>query len=223
MAATSPELTEALVLRTADSGDDKVVHLLTPEFGHVPAFAKSARLSQRRKANHLDVLSRVEVRLTGRRARELARLDAPRTVEVFNSFRHDLIRFALASAMADVVLHLVPEHGHLHGAYELLLRALRHLDGAEATPSEDLLLLFELRMLEGSGVLPGLADLAGLPEASREVLAHWQAGHWRPLPDGERATVGRVLEGLIEESTGRPLKSRRFLDAMLAPTTSRPS
>ncbi|MEZ4269403.1 MAG: DNA repair protein RecO [Myxococcota bacterium] len=213
--SSSPELTEALVLRAADSGDDKVVHLLTPALGHVPAFAKSARSSKRRTGAHLDLLHRVEVRLVGHSTRNLARLDSARVLEVFGGIRADLVRFALASTMVDVVLHLIPEHGHLHGAYELLLRALRHLDRAAETPTEDVLLLFELRMLEGSGALPGVADLVGMPEKSREILADWHEGRWRPLPEDERATVGRVLEGLIEDATGRPLKSRRFLDAML--------
>jgi hypothetical protein len=213
--SSAPELTEALVLRAADSGDDKVVHLLTPSLGHIPAFAKSARTSKRRTGGHLDLLHRVEVRLVGHASRNLARLDSARTLEVFGGIRADLVRFALASSMLDVVLHLVPEHGHLQGAYELLLRALRHLDKASATPSEDVLLLFELRMLEGSGVLPGVANLPNIPEASRQILADWHQGQWRPLPDDERASVARVLEGLIEDSTGRPLRSRHFLDAML--------
>lgn len=216
--SSAPELTEALVLRAADSGDDKVVHLLTPHLGHVPAFAKSARTSKRHTGGHLDLLHRVEVRLVGHASRNLARLDSARTLEAFGGIRADLVRFALASSMLDVVLHLVPEHGHLQGVYELLLRALRHVDRATETPSEDVLLLFELRMLEGSGVLPGIADLPEISEISRKILADWRRGNWRPLPDHERAIVGRVLEGLIEDCAGRPLRSRHFLDAMLRET-----
>ncbi|MCB9727983.1 MAG: DNA repair protein RecO [Deltaproteobacteria bacterium] len=211
-----PELTEALVLRTADSDDNKVVHLLTPDLGHVPAFARKARVSKRHTGGHLDLLHRVEVRLSGRRDRDLARLDSARTLEVFGGIRADLLRFAQASCMVDVVLHLVPEHGHEPGVYELLLRALRHLDRASTTPPVDVLLLFELRMLEGSGVLPGVDALEGLSQRAREVLTAWHAGQWLPLPDDERAAVGRALEGLIEQASGGVLKSRRFLDAMLS-------
>ncbi|MGM0575497.1 MAG: DNA repair protein RecO [Myxococcota bacterium] len=207
--------TDALVLRSADSGDDKVVHLLTPDLGHVPVFARAARKSRRRFGAHADTLNHAIVSLTVRSSRSLARLDAATARETFRVVKGDLARFALASTMAEVVLHAVPEHGHEPGVFVLLLRALHRLNDPSRDPSEDLLLLFELRILQLSGTLPDPDEIPGLPESGRAVLHAWLADRWAPLPDEARPRVARVLEALLEEATGRTLRSRPFLDSMI--------
>lgn len=209
--------TEALVLSAVDSRDDVIVRLLSPELGLVPAVARHARRSKRRQLRaHLQPLTGVEVTVVTRAEQDLALVEGVMAREPFAVIKGDLARFALASTMVEVVLHLVPDHGHEPGLYELLVRALRHLERPVNRAQEELALLFEVRALTLAGALPELSALPGLSDATREVVAGWRAGRWRGLADAEeRGRLTRVLDGLVEDQSGRPLKSRAFLSEML--------
>lgn len=209
-------MSEAIVLRSAESRDDRIVTLLLPDLGRIPAVAKHARRPSKRFGGHLDPLTRAEVRLALREDRPLAVLEEARGLEAFPRLRSDLLRFALGTTMVEVVLHLVADHGHEPGVYELVLRALRRLDDPEKEATEDLLLLFEVRMLALSGHLPEVPALPSLSGAARDVLAGWLAGRWAPLPEDDRAQVARILDALVEDASGRPLKSRSFLSGLLS-------
>ncbi len=212
------ETTEAVVLSCVDSRDDVIVRLLAPELGNVPAVARHARKSVKRQLRgHLQPLTRVDVTVGLRPNRDLSVVESATAREPFACIKGDLARFGLATTMAEVVLHLVPDHGHEPGMYELLLRAMRHLDVPTHPASEELLLLFELRALSLSGVMPALEDVPGLGDAAREVLTGWLQGRWAILEPDERARVGRVLDAIVETTSGRRLKSRAFLASVLEP------
>ncbi len=206
---------DALVLSSADSGADRVVHLLTDRSQHVPAVARAARRSSKRFSGNLQPLTQAGVELTVDASRDLARVDQARARAVFGVLKGDLVRFGLGSVMSDVVLHLVPEHVEEPGAYELTLRAWQALDDPRRAASEDLLLLFELRMLGLAGILEPVDTLPITPGA-REVLTGWQEGRWAPLAAADRPGVGRALEMMIQAASGRRLKSRTFLDDVLS-------
>ena len=87
------------------------------------------------------------------------------------------------------------------------IEELSYTNCVEMLSPEDWLLLFELRVLQLAGLLPPVGQLPGLPDAAIEVLADWQMGTWRPLSDGDRPRVARVLEGMVSEASGRRPRS----------------
>ena len=214
------ETTDALVLASADSRDDRIVHLLTDASVRLPAVARRARRSARRFRGHIDPLTLAQITVTMRDDRALADLEEASARETFAVVRGDLVRYALATTMAEAVLHLIPEHAAEPGAYDLVLRAWRYLDAPSHHASEDLLLLFELRLLTLAGLLPGVAAIPGLPPEAARILDGWLTGRWQPLAGPIRRQTAGLLERVIEEASGRALRSRPFLDAQLA---ARPS
>jgi DNA repair protein RecO (recombination protein O) len=206
------QIAEALVLSSAESRDDRIVTLFVRDLGRVPALARGARKSTRRFGGHIDPLTLTEVTLRLRPSHDLALLERASSRHAFPVLKGDLKRLALAMTMAEVILQVVAEHDHEPALWTLTHRAWTHLDDPRRPPTRDLLALFELRVLEISGYLPDLAELPQLPKAARPVLAAWLGGHWEPLPPGTAGEVGRLLEGLLREVSGRPLRSLAFLE-----------
>jgi len=164
-------------------------------------------------------LTLIDVTLSERPNRDLATIHDARTRQPFPMIRGDLRRWALATTMAEVILHLIPQHAGENGVFALLQKAWAHLNNTRHEASEDLLFLFELRILSFTGVLPPPDELVELPEGARDTLVKWLSGQWVPLASDVRLPVQRLLEGLIEEASGRPLRSRAFLDETLADGT----
>ena len=204
---------EAIVLASQEARADRVITLLTEEQGRFPSYAKGAMGSTRRFGAHVEPLtcSQVEIAVGGS---GMPKLLSAATVESHAIVKADLLRFSLASTMCEIVLHLVPEHGHEAGVYGLLRRALGHLNRPEVESSEDHLLLFELKMLGLSGMLPELGQLH-VDSSVQSVLEDWLSGTWRPLHREGRGPLARQLETRIQDASGRALKSRPFLDQML--------
>jgi len=209
------EAAEALVLDGVDVRDDRVVTLWVQGRGRLRAAARGGRKSARRFGAHIAPLTRAEVKLRSRPDWELGRLEWAEAREVFAVLKADLRRLALGTTMAEVILHLLPEHDDDPALYALTLRAWRSLDDPKRRPSEDLLLLFELRALALTGFLPPWDQAADLSAEARAVLTGWQDGRWAPLPPGARRAVAAFLEGAVCEASGRPLRSRPFLDEVL--------
>lgn len=207
-------VTDAVVLTTADVRDDRIIHLLTQDHGRQPVVAKYARKSLKRFGGQLQPLSHVRATLTCHPERELGRLNSAQDKGGFPRLKADLERFAYASVMLDVVTHLIPPHGHEPGVYELLVRALSHLDTAEEA-REDVVALFELRMVRGIGILPDWGALPGLPPEAIPVLEGWLESRWEPLPEDTLARTLSTLERLIQDTSGRVLKSRGVLEELL--------
>lgn len=207
---------DAIVLSGADSRDDKIVRLLLETDEVIPAVVRFARRAGKSsRGAKVQPLTTVHALLRGKPAEDLAVLEEVAVEAPHAVVKGDLLRFALASTMAEVVLVLVPDWGREEGVYALLARALAHLDDPAAKVGEELLLLFELRMLDLGGVLPPLESLAELSRSSREALEAWRSGRFSPLSPPDVRAVGRFLEQALAAASGRTLVSRAFLDQVL--------
>lgn len=133
----------------------------------VPAIVKYARKpGKSSKSERIQPLGRVHVMLRGKPSDELAYLENIAVESPHAFIKGDLLRFGLATTMAEIVLHLVPDWGQEPGIYTLLAKAMAHLDDPKARAGEEILALFELRTLDLAGVLPPL-DFAGRAAAER--------------------------------------------------------
>lgn len=145
---------EALVLRHVDYSEaDRIVSLLTAEFGVQKGFAKAARKSRKRFGAALEPFSQVIVHWRSGRGQ----LWSLQEMELLNSrtgLRTDLKRLTLASYAVELVEQLVEEgQPHLQ-IYELICAFLDFLeqDGDLDTAR----LLLELRFIYLLGYFPHL-------------------------------------------------------------------
>lgn len=208
---------EALVLSGVDSRDDRILRLLTADDQLLPVIARSARRATPKgsMSSRLQPLSLVRIELASGPQDDLARVVSAETLRPFIIVKGDLLRTALVSAMAEVVLHIVPEHAREDGLFELVIRAFVHLDEATTAAREELFLLFLLRVLDQQGILPPLEDLPELSTGARETLEQWRAGRFVKLAIEDRPHTGRFLERALIAFSGRPLLSRSLIDAAL--------
>jgi DNA repair protein RecO (recombination protein O) len=162
--------TEALVLRAVDFGEsDRIVHLLTPGLGRVPAIAKGARRSRRRFPGTLDLTNQLVVQVVRRRPGTLARLEGARLLRTFESIRSGAARFALACYLLELLDRLGPEGGAARDLARLFDFARGALDWLDREPpSQRTRVLLELRALDALGLRP---ELLSCVRCGRELAA----------------------------------------------------
>lgn len=145
---------EALVLRHRDFSEaDRIVSLLTAEFGLQKGFAKAARKSRKRFGAALEPFSQVVVHWrTGRG--QLWSLQEMELLAARTGLRTELQRLALASYAVELI-ELLLEEGQPHQqVYELLCAFLDFLE--QGGDGETARLLFELRLVYLLGYIPHL-------------------------------------------------------------------
>jgi len=150
--------TEALVLRAVDFGEsDRIVHLLTPALGRLPAIAKGARRSRRRSPGTLDLMNQLAVQVVRTRPAALARLEGARLLRTFEAIRKSPARFALGCYLLELLDRLAPEGGaprDLTRLYAFAREALAWID--REPPTQRMRVLLELRALDALGLRPEL-------------------------------------------------------------------
>lgn len=153
------EQTEALVLRSVDFGEsDRVVHLLVPDSGRLPAMAKGARRSVRRFGGNLDLFNHLRISVDRRRSGAMARLEQATLIRPFTALRGDTARFALGCYLLELIGRLAPEGGARSDMRRLFAFALAALDAiGRRRPDARLRTLLELRALDVLGLRPELS------------------------------------------------------------------
>jgi DNA repair protein RecO (recombination protein O) len=122
---------EGVVLRTYKLGEaDRIVVFLTRGRGKVRAVAKGVRKTKSKFGGRLEPTSHVAVQLY--EGRELDIVTQAETIDRFRSVRIDLDRFARASAMLETADQLVQEGDVNPRLYQMLVGALRTLDGSDS-------------------------------------------------------------------------------------------
>lgn len=160
--------TEAVVLRRMDLGEaDRLLTLFTPSEGKVRAIAKGVRRPGSRKAGHLELFTRCRLLLA--RGRELDIITQAEAVDLFPTLASDLERLAVAAHLVELMDRFTVEDGGAESLYELLLKALRHLDAGADLAS--LSRYYEVRLLEQVGFRP---ELFHCVECHREIEAEDQ-------------------------------------------------
>ena len=209
------ETTHALILDRHKVNNDVIIHALTEHHGRLSAAARHARRAKKRFRGHLESLTLVEVTFRQRPDWDLARLDDARVIHAFPILKGDLLRVAMASVMAEIVLGFTQQGLVEPELFHLTHKAYKTLDDPSRTMDESLLVLFELRTLLLSGFLPSLEDVFGPENPATKHCYQWLNGTWQPM-NRELAQRSAIrLERLIEEHLGRPLRSRALLDEAL--------
>jgi DNA repair protein RecO (recombination protein O) len=197
----------ALLLRAWDRGeDDRLLTLLTPEHGRLPALARHARGSKRRFGAALQPFCLFQATLRPGGA-GLFFLEQTLPTEFPLGHEPSLEAMAAGWLLLELAEQLCPQAQPQAAFFELVLGGLRRLGlGKEGAPAVRLSVLWQALALEGWAPDPqlcvrcGLAKpLAGLSPGANGGIC---AACWRPL-DGAR--VGEAAaEAWKAVAQGRP-------------------
>jgi DNA repair protein RecO (recombination protein O) len=168
-----------LVLRAIDYGDaDRIVTLLTAQFGKAAYVARSARRSKKRFGGALEPFSLLSVELTRGKA-QLGGLSQAQVTRSFPRILSDLGRMSAGFTGLLLLRELLPEYQPDATVFATALEFLAGLDAPEVA-AERLLLGFEVRLLSLAGFAPDF-DHCGFcgkqPRADQAGLFDPQQGH----------------------------------------------
>ncbi|MBU6330687.1 MAG: DNA repair protein RecO, partial [Acidobacteria bacterium] len=122
---------EGIVLRTYRLGEaDRIIVVLTKRRGKVRAVAKGVRKTRSKFGSRLEPMSHVALQLY--EGRELDLITQAESIDHFRALRDDLDRLGRAVAMLETADQLAQEGEVNPRLYEMLLGALRTLDGTDS-------------------------------------------------------------------------------------------
>jgi DNA repair protein RecO (recombination protein O) len=153
----SPTLaTPAIVLRSRPYGEsDKIVCLLTENYGKVTGIAKGAKRSRKRFANSLEPFSLVNLRFQDRPHGGLVFIQSADLAVAFKRLATSLEKIALASYLSEITDGLTGERDESAPVFEHLKNGLIFLECDDAVPLE-FLASYELTLLRLAGYQPAL-------------------------------------------------------------------
>src|SRR5580700_10670035 len=128
------ESSAAIVLRARDySESDRIVTLLTRDFGKLSGMAKGAKASRKRFERRLEPFSHVMLYFRRRPHGQLVFITRAEAAGLKPfCLEDDLGRFALGTYMLELAEALTSEDAEAAGAYHLLVEALGALGAGEA-------------------------------------------------------------------------------------------
>ncbi|MCS7055829.1 MAG: DNA repair protein RecO [Thermoflexales bacterium] len=145
--------TEAIVVRREDYGEaDRLVTLLTPDYGKLRALAKGARKPTSRKAGHIELFARTRLLLAKGRTFDL--ITQAELIEAHRLLREEIGRGALAHYLCELAYRFAPEGSDAAPLYDLLAEGLDRL--CESADPQLVARYFELRLLTLEGYRPEL-------------------------------------------------------------------
>jgi DNA repair protein RecO (recombination protein O) len=148
--------TLGIVLRHSNYGEaDRILRILTADFGLISAIAKGVRKIKSKKAGTLQSFRVSELRLH-RRTGELFLVTGATPADKFEIA--ELPQLAVAYSLAEWLLALIPAEKPLPEAFALVQESLKNL---AASPKHDLIqLTFQAKLLDLLGFLPEFSSAA---------------------------------------------------------------
>lgn len=207
--------TTGIVIGRTNFGEaDRIVRLLTPDYGKLSAVARGVRKIKSRAGGHLELFGEVKLMLaTGRN------LDVITSAQL-SWYPHNLAtaydRLGLAFAMGAAVDHLIQPGHPQPKVFAMLGEGLRALEGGAGGPLPEL--WFKLRLLELMGYRPELNICAVGGERDPAISYYFDAERggivcagdattrtnpmspstikfWRLLCDYPYTTVSQIADG----------------------------
>lgn len=135
---------------------DRLVTMLSPEYGQVRAIAKGVRRTTGRLTGHIELLNQVRVSVA--EGRNLDVIVEAHCIDSFPGLQENLDRLSTALYLAELADGFSVPEGHKppdaqgKSMYELLVRTLSLLAGGEH--KHKLVLYFQLTLLKLSGLSP---------------------------------------------------------------------
>ncbi|MBW1809443.1 MAG: DNA repair protein RecO [Deltaproteobacteria bacterium] len=234
--------TEAIVLKRTDLGEsDRLITLLSKDYGKFKAIAKGARRSKRRFSGCLELFSQVRVQYVDR-GRSLHRLEEAVLVDSHEPLKTDLIAIAHAGYVTELAAAFLGESDEAAATYQFLVETLSVLDQGPMQTTD--LRRYELSVLRLAGFAPQFdacldcdasqspdwhfdidqsgvlcndcissAYLVKITAPVRRFLSDLQSGQTSlsKIDPACQSQARDLLAKIIDRHLGKPLKSREFL------------
>jgi len=185
--------THAVVLRRRDHGDaDRILTVLTPNYGKLELIAKGTRKTTSRKAGHLELF--VHTSLLVAKARTWDIITEAVSVDSFPALRSDLDKIGQAGYLAELVDSFTETDDENQAIWDLLILALHELNNQEMNSTAAQLLphWFQLNILALAGFQPQLFECLGC-DAELEPVTNFfslvEGGTFCPLCAAGRRDV----------------------------------
>lgn len=145
--------TDAVILRRKDLGEaDRLLWLLTPEYGKLRAVSKGARKPLARQSGHVELFAVADMLIA--RGRELHIVTQAEIKEAFLPLREDLVRGTYANHLVELLDRFTEEEDASRAEYDLLVSALGWL--CSDVDPRLVARFYELRLLALAGFAPAL-------------------------------------------------------------------
>ncbi|MCQ2481236.1 MAG: DNA repair protein RecO [Clostridia bacterium] len=155
-------ITEGLVLKVTDTGEsDRLVTLLTAEFGVIRAFANRAKKmkSNMHAATEAFCYGEYSIYI----GKDSYTIESAQAKEVFFGLRQNIESLALGQYFCSLAMEFVPEGIPAPDTLKILLNSLAYLQNGRRTP-DFLKAVTELKLLAIAGFAPDLTACAGCGE-----------------------------------------------------------
>ena len=149
--------TSAILLRRIDFGDyDLIITFFSLKSGKISLIAKSAKKSVKRFGGMLELFSVLDIVYSRGRKKSLPVLQEASLIKPFSEIRKDITKTAYASYWAELINKWIEEGAVQKEIFFLFQYVLCELD-AGTIPDAALSILFQLRFMLISGLLPDLS------------------------------------------------------------------
>ncbi|MGH7822330.1 MAG: DNA repair protein RecO [Candidatus Binatia bacterium] len=146
-----------MVFRARTHGEsDKIITLLTRDFGKLTGIAKGALRSRRRFVASLEPFTHVRLGFRSRAHGELCFIESADIVRAARKLTFDLDRYAYSTYVVDLTDSLVEGREADAATFDLVEEALALIDGCPSLPAPEWLRAFEIRLLALAGLEPRL-------------------------------------------------------------------
>lgn len=142
---------EGIVLSRKNYGEaDRILVVLSKDFGKISLLAKGIRKIKSKKRGHLEIFSRTKFSATKGHGFDI--MTEAETINDFSGVRINLNKISLAYYFCEVVNKITHEDGHSSAVYDLLSAALEQLE--QETELKKLRLKFIYDLLTNMGYWP---------------------------------------------------------------------
>ena len=146
--------TKGLILKEQNIGEnDKLITVLTADYGIMRAFVRGAKAVKSRKASATTKLCYAN--LTFYEGKDAFIVDEAQSIEMFFTLRDSIDKLALAEYFLELGLTFAPEEENANDILRLLLNALYMLAN-DKKPPQMLKAIVELRLMTLGGYAPNL-------------------------------------------------------------------
>lgn len=150
---------EGIVLSRKNYGEaDRMLTVLSKDFGKVSLLAKGIRKIKSRKRGHLEIFTHIKFSAASGHGFDI--LTEAETINDFSKIRTNLNKISLACYFLEVTNKILHEDGHMSPVYKLLLDSLRQLENDT-----------ELKKLRLEFIYNLLIDLGYWPEGKKLIDA----------------------------------------------------
>lgn len=135
------------------SGDDRLVTVLTRDYGVIRAFVRGAQRIKSRSQCGSQLFSYSDISIY--RGKDAYIIDEIQPKEIFFDLRNDIIKLALAQYFCELQYELAPQESDAEEFLKLTLNSL-HFLSKNKRPLNQLKAIMELRTLSLAGYMPDL-------------------------------------------------------------------